>query len=75
MPNWTPTPYSSNVAGFGYDAATKTLTVEFKSGGKYDYQGVSSETFAGLQAAESKGKFIGQHIKGKHAHVKQEAKK
>lgn len=70
MPNWTPTPDSSNVVGFGYDPHTKILTVEFKSGGKYDYQGVSSETFAGLQAAESKGKFIGQHIRGKFQHMK-----
>lgn len=57
---------SSQVASIGYDNASKTLAVTFKSGGTYHYHDVSSDQFAGLQKAESAGKYLGQHIKPKH---------
>jgi hypothetical protein len=55
---------SSQVKGYGYDADSKTLAVEFKSGGVYHYRGVPLETYGAMQKAESVGKFIGANIKG-----------
>lgn len=65
---------SSQLAAFGYDAATKTLAIRFKgkSGERYHYTyaGVPQEHADGLLAADkdpaqSVGKYFGEHIKGK----------
>ncbi len=57
---------SSQIAAIGYDPATKTLAVQFKhgAGAIYHYPNFEPETFEALRAAESPGKFFGQHIKG-----------
>lgn len=60
------TPVSSNQVGaVGYDPATKTLAVTFArgAGAIYQYPNVPQETFDAFMAAESKGKFFGEHIK------------
>lgn len=62
-------PKSSNVHAYGYDPATKTLRVAFKSG-TYDYAGVPSEVVAALDEAKSKGSFIATSIKGKFSSTK-----
>ena len=50
---------SSNLAGFGYDAASKTLAVKFKDSGKtYHYADVPPDIFDEFGKAESKGKFF-----------------
>lgn len=56
---------SSQVKAIGYDAATKTLAVQFNrgTGAIYHYPGVSQETFDAFRGAESIGSFFGQHIK------------
>lgn len=41
-----------------------TLTVKFKNGGTYSYHGVSADTFAALNKAESFGSHFAKHIKG-----------
>lgn len=54
---------STNVESIGYDLETKTLQVEFKSGGIYQYAGVPPEMYAELLAAESVGRFVSQVIR------------
>ena len=56
---------SNQVGAVGYDSATKTLAVTFArgAGAIYHYPGVAQETFDAFMAAESKGKFFGEHIK------------
>ena len=44
---------SSNVSAVGYDEENKTLTVEFRSGGIYQYAGVPPEMYADLLEADS----------------------
>lgn len=65
---------SSQVKSHGYDAATKTLAVEFKSGGTYHYHDVPAKTYDEMKAAKSVGKFIGASIKGVHKFAKIEKK-
>ena len=50
---------STNVAGFGYDQATKTLAVRFKSGGEYHYPGVDPSTAEALRGSKSVGRDVG----------------
>lgn len=62
---------SSQVEAIGYDPATQVMRVKFKNAGaEYDYAGVTPELHAATLKAESIGKFLGQHIKGKHAFKK-----
>lgn len=60
--------HSSQIHAYGYDAATQQLAVEYHSNHDrmtYHYVRVPAETFAGLEAAESKGSFIYRNVKGK----------
>ena len=57
---------SSALNGIGYDPETKTLHLEFASGGTYTYSDVPPEKFAALKAAESAGKFVAQHVRPHH---------
>lgn len=60
--------HSSQIHAYGYDAATQQLAVEYHSNHErmtYHYLRVPQETFAGLEAAESKGSFIYRNVKGK----------
>lgn len=60
---------SSSIASVGYDQTTQTLAVHFKANGKtYHYQEVPSDVYHRLMAAQSVGKFIGQHVRGKFSH-------
>lgn len=54
---------STNVKTVGYDTKEKTLEVEFRSGGIYQYAGVQPEMYADLLASESIGRFISQVIR------------
>lgn len=54
---------SSNVKAVGYDVETKTLQVEFKSGGVYQYKEVQPEMYADLLEAESIGRFVSQVVR------------
>lgn len=56
---------SSQVKAIGYDAATKTLAVQFAHGAGhlYHYPNVTAEQHAAFIGAESIGKHFGQHIK------------
>ena len=63
-------PKSSQVVEYGFDPANKVLRVSFKTGGTYLYHGVGSELFAKMKSAESVGKFMHAHVKGKFKHAK-----
>jgi hypothetical protein len=55
---------SSALKAAAYDPASQTMFIQFPSGNIYAYPEVSTDTWAAFQAAESKGKFYGQNIKG-----------
>lgn len=61
---------SSQIMAVGYDASAETLAIQFWAKGKtpgsvYHYTPVPLGMYQGLVAAESVGKFFGQHIRGK----------
>ncbi len=56
-------PESSAIKRFRYTAATKRLTIEFTSGGVYDYLEVPESVYEGLKAAPSKGEYVTQSVK------------
>jgi hypothetical protein len=49
---------SSNLAAVGYDADSKTLEVEFKTGGVVQFSDVPADKAAALQSAESPGAYF-----------------
>lgn len=68
---------SSNIKATGYDAATKTLAVQFLNGVVWHYADVPPLLAEHLHSALSIGSFFGSKIRGKfestvfkeHAHV------
>ncbi len=57
---------SAALTGYGYDAATKTLAIQFKSGhAPHLYADVPVEIASGLALSPSKGKYLAEHIRGK----------
>lgn len=59
---------SNQIAAIGHDAATETLAIQFKNWkgeatSIYEYRNFTAADFAAFQAAESKGKHFGAHIK------------
>ena len=61
----TLTPESSQLHGYGYDSVTQRLAVVYRSNDTctYEYLGVGPALVAALNAAESKGGYIGRFIK------------
>jgi hypothetical protein len=55
---------SSSIASAGYSAEMSTLEVEYRSGSVYQYFAVPKSVFDSLLAAESKGAFISERIRG-----------
>lgn len=49
---------SSNIESLGYDEATKTLAVKFKSGGTYHYSDITADQHTAFSGAKS----IGAHF-------------
>lgn len=66
---------SSNVAGLAYDSHTGTLQVEFKSGDRYAYNGITSKRWHDLKHAKSVGGYLHSKIVGQHEGKKLGAKK
>lgn len=65
---------SSNVQSVGYTEATLTLEVRYKSGGLYQYVGVTRDKYDALVNAESIGKHLHAQVKGKYQCIKIEEK-
>jgi len=60
---------SSQIVAAGYDAASKTMAIQFTNGkSHYRYFDVSPDVFAAFQKSQSKGKFFGSTIRGKFKH-------
>lgn len=53
---------STSIEGVGYDPGRGKLGVKFLHGGTYVYFDVSPSIFAALLEADSKGKFLHEHI-------------
>lgn len=49
---------STTLRSIGYDAATRTLEAEFRTGRVYAYSGVPPELWLSLLATRSKGRFF-----------------
>ena len=58
---------SSNIRSVGYDPESRTLEVEFHTGGVYRYSGVSETIFQGLMRAASKGSYFHDHVKDRYS--------
>jgi hypothetical protein len=54
---------SSNLAAADYDAQNDLLTITFKSGSVYRYEGVDQATYDGLLSAGSAGQYFAAVIK------------
>jgi hypothetical protein len=67
---WIETPESSNIIRFGYDSQSLIMTVEFNSGGTYNYFDVPETVFEQMRNAPSKGQFLAQQIKGVYRYAR-----
>ncbi len=61
---------SRTILDIGYDSASMTLEIGFKSGGVYQYFDVPETMYQELMNAPSKGSFLHQNIKGNYRYVK-----
>lgn len=66
---WTPVE-SSNIAAIGSEVGDPNLYVRFISGMEYVYHDVPEEVVQSFLDADSKGKFLSEHIKGKYEYGK-----
>lgn len=70
---------SSQIAEIGHDEPSNTLAIRFKSkrgpGSLYHYPNKSRDLFLKFRAAESLGRFFGEHIKPLNDHIKIEEPK
>jgi len=61
---------SSDLSSVGYDLSTKTLEIEFNSGGVYQYFDVPENIHSELMSAPSKGKYFHKFIKNVYRYQK-----
>jgi hypothetical protein len=54
---------STSLESVGYEAASKTLEVEFSGGAVYQYLEVPEAELRKLMRARSRGAYLNQHIK------------
>ena len=59
---------SSNLRSVGYEWWTRTLEIEFHSGGIYQYSRVPAERYHRLMESGSKGHYFHVHIKNGFAY-------
>ena len=57
---------SSSISSVGYNAASKTLEVEFHNGSLYRYYDVPQSVYDAWMAAPSKGQFFTGYIRGQY---------
>ena len=57
---------SSNLDSVGYDTATNTLRVIFRSGATYDFAGVPYDVYMNLMSAESIGRAFNTMIRDQY---------
>ena len=61
---------SSNINSIGYDLETRTLEIEFHSGGVYQYYNVPENIYRGLMNADSYGSYFHKNIKSNYKYKK-----
>lgn len=61
---------SSNIQQIFHDPETQKLTVHFKTGGVYEYDGVDADKAASFSTADSAGQHLNAYIKGQHTFTK-----
>jgi predicted XRE-type DNA-binding protein len=66
---------SSAIASIGYEAAAKTLDVEFVSGEVYRYFKVPESTYKAFQKADSKGSFFQDRVRGRFPYARLTSKR
>ena len=57
---------SSDIRSVGYEAETRTLEIEFHSGGIYHYSEVPEMEYQDLMLAASKGSYFHRHIRNQY---------
>ena len=57
---------SSTILSAGYETASETLEIEFKSGGTYQYYNVPESVYHDFMGSDSKGKFLHVYIKNSY---------
>ena len=62
---------SSNIAAVGYDASSQTLTIEFRSGGTYEFYDVPEGVYVAFLKASSHGRYFQSEIRGRYRYVRQ----
>lgn len=61
---------SSNLQSIGYDPKSKTLEIEFHSGGIYQYSNVPTSIYDALMSASSRGSFFQNNIRDRFRYRK-----
>lgn len=61
---------SGAITAIGYDLDGKMLDIQFKSGETHRHEGVPPQEADAMHAAESKGKYYHQNIRGKYTSSK-----
>ena len=61
---------SSSVAEVGHDARAMVLEVVFKHGAVYQYSGVPAGVYRALVGADSVGRYLNEHVKGRYPYVR-----
>ncbi len=54
---------SSSLRSIGYDRTGRTLEIEFRGGGVYQYDDVPDTVWSELRRSASKGKFFQEHVR------------
>lgn len=58
---------SANIRGVGFDRDAGVLIVEFKSGARWNYDGVPEQAFEEMTAGTvSVGSYFARHIRGRY---------
>ncbi|RMH34563.1 MAG: KTSC domain-containing protein [Nitrospirae bacterium] len=61
---------SSNIASIGYDERNLTLEIEFHDGSIYQYFDVPETVYQEFMGADSKGRYLHQHIKNNYRYTR-----
>lgn len=62
---WRTPVSSSSVASVGYDDDASVLELAFHSGGVYRYEDVPRDVYEGMLAADSKGRYFHEEVRGR----------
>ncbi len=54
---------SSTIKAIGYLSTSRLMYVQFKRGDLYEYKDVPIDVYHALMSADSKGKYLGNHIR------------